>query len=121
MTKKALVVTSLLGLTLVDVLWALVSGRFSPLAAAAAFGVVAGLVGMRDDFRAGLIVGVAGVAVHIFELIFHGRLGVSIQEASLFAANLCLSVIVVWCSWDLLRRRATPEATKRRGGRAQAT
>lgn len=120
MSKKTVVVTALCGLALVDVLWAVESGRVSPLVASAAFAIVAVLVGTRDEFRAGLIVGVAGVVVHTFELIFHGLLGVAAIEAVLFTANLCLSLVAAILSWILLRGRAAGGAGEH-GGSAQAT
>ena len=110
MSKKTVVVTALAGLALVDVVWAIGSGRVSPLVASAAFAVVAVLVGARNEFRAGFIVGVAGVVVHVFELIFHGLLGVAAVEAVLFSANLCLSLVAAVFSWLLLRRPVTGDA-----------
>ena len=120
MSKKAVVVAALTGLALVDVLWAIESGRASPLVAAAAFAVVAGLVSTRNEFRAGFIVGIAAVAVHAFELIFHGRLGVAAIEAVLFISNLLFSLVVAVCSWSLMRRGVAVGARKH-GGSAQAT
>ena len=104
MSKKALLVSSLSGLALVDVVWAIESGRLSPLVASAAFAVVAVLVGTRNEFRAGFVVGGAGVLVHVFELIFHGLLGVAAVEAVLFTVNLCLSLVATVLSWTLWRR-----------------
>jgi len=121
MAKKATVVTSLAGLALVDVVWALDSGRAGPLIGGVAFAVVAALVGIRSEFRAGLVVGIAGVAIHLFELVFHGLRGLGVLEASLFAANLCLSVVVTVCSWGALRDLAARGSAKQRGGSAQAT
>jgi hypothetical protein len=113
-------VTALTGLAAVDVLWAIESGRVSPLFAAAAFAVVALLVGTRNEFRAGLIVGVAGVLVHTFELIFHGLLGVAAVEAVLFTVNLCLSLVAAVLSWTLMRGGGTRGGAKHDGS-AQVT
>jgi hypothetical protein len=120
MHKKTVVVTALTGLALVDVLWAIESGRVSPLVASAAFAVVAVLVGARNEFRAGFIVGIAGVVVHVFELIFHGLLGVAAVEAVLFIANLCLSLVAAACSWSIMRGGITGGGGEH-GGSAQAT
>jgi hypothetical protein len=120
MGRKAAVVIPLAALALVDVLWALGSGRASPLIGGIAFAVVALLVGIRSEFRAGLIAGIVGVAIHVFELVFHGLRGLGVLEASLFAANLCLSVVVAVCSWSALRNAAALGSTKERGGGAQA-
>ena len=121
MAKKALAVGSLAALALVDGTWALASGRASPLIAAVAFGVVAALVGIKNEFRAGLIVGIVGVAIHAFELIFHGLRGLSVLEEVLFAANVCLPIVVAVCSWSLLQGSAAVGAASKHGGSAQAT
>jgi hypothetical protein len=121
MGRKAAVVISLAALALVDALWALDSGRASPLIGSVAFAVVAILVGIRSEFRAGLIVGIAGVAIHLLELVFHGLRGLGVLEASLFAANLCLSVVVAVYSWSALRSAAVFRSTKEPRSGAQAT
>ena len=121
MAKKAAVVGSLAALALIDVMWALASGRVSPLIAAVSFAVVAALVGIRNEFRAGLIVGIVGVAIHAFELVFHGLRGLGVLEGVLFVANLCLSAVAAVCSWSLLQELAATEGAKKHGGRAQAT
>jgi len=115
MSKKTILLMSLIGLASIDVLWAIESGRASPLVASAAFAVVAVLVASRNEFRAGFIVGIAGVAVHVFELIFHGRHGMAAMEALLFTANLCLSFVVAASSWSLMRRGMTGGSGEHRG------
>jgi hypothetical protein len=121
MAKKASAVGSLAALALVDVVWALASGRAGPLIAAVAFAVVAILVGVRNEFRAGLIVGVAGVAIHASELVFHGLRGLAVLEGVLFGANLCLPAVAAVCSWSLLRERAAAETARKREGHGHAT
>jgi hypothetical protein len=103
MRSKRIVVGSLAALALVDVAWALSSGRASPLIAAVGFAAVAALVGARDEYRASLIVGGAGVGIHAFELVFHGARGLSVFEGALFATNLVLSLAVALASRALIR------------------
>jgi hypothetical protein len=105
MVRKRIVVGSLGALALVDVVWALSSGRASPLWAAVGFGAVAVLVGLRNEYRASLIVGIAGVGIHVFELVFHGVRGLGPLEGTLFAANLLLSLLVASYSAILMRSR----------------
>jgi hypothetical protein len=106
MSRKHATTGALMGAAVIDGLWALDSGKPSPLFAAAAFAVVALLVGLRQEYRAGLVVGIAGIAAHAFELVFHGVRGLHVVEGVLFAANLVLSLIVALCSWSLMRDRA---------------
>jgi hypothetical protein len=113
--KKAVVVGSLAGLAVVDCAWALTSGRGSPLLGAVGFAVVAVLVALRNEFRAGLVIGIAGFAIHLFELVFHGLRGLGIVEGALFAVNLCLSAVIAAASWRLLRtRRRTTDPVHRK-------
>jgi hypothetical protein len=116
MTTKTAVVGSLGALALLDVGWALTSGRASPLVAAVGFAVVALLVGIRNEFRAGFVVGIVGVAIHAFELVFHGLRGLGVVEGVLFAANLCFSAIVAVCSWFGIQKLRAVRAAGENGG-----
>jgi hypothetical protein len=107
MSKRVALISSLAGLALVDCLWAALSSRASPLVAAAAFLVVAALVLVREEYLASLVIGIAGVLVHAFELVFHGLRGLAPWEAMLFTANLALSIVVALLGAALLRQRVS--------------
>ena len=77
MPKKHVVVGSLAALAVVDVAWALSSGRTGPLVAAVGFAIVAVLVGQRNEYRASLAVGIVGVGIHAFELVLQGVRGLA--------------------------------------------
>jgi hypothetical protein len=103
MGTKPTIIGALAGLAVADCVWAITSGRPSPLIAAAGFSAVAVVVGLHNEYRAGVAVGIAGAAIHAFELFFHGVRGLGRAEGVLFGANLCLSVVVAALSWRLLR------------------
>ncbi len=107
MPKKHVVVGSLAALAVVDVAWALSSGRTGPLVAAVGFAIVAVLVGQRNEYRASLAVGIVGVGIHAFELVLQGVRGLDPLEGTLFAANTLLSLVVALYSWALVRFRGS--------------
>ena len=109
MTYKRAAITILVILAVGNGVWALTSGRAAPWLAVVAYGVVAFLLGRRDDYRAGLIIGIVGFAVHIVELVFQGMAGLGAVERAWLVANIVLPLALVWLSWVLIRRSRAPE------------
>jgi len=96
--------------------WSLMSGRTAPLMAMAAYAVVALVILRSRDYRAGVIVGIAGFAIHVLEAAIHGTASLGTLERVWLFANIVLPLVLVYLSWLLLRRSRSPGAKTREDG-----
>jgi hypothetical protein len=101
--KRALV-TILVLLTAGNAVWSIASGRTAPGLAAAAYAAVTVLVLRWNDYRAGLIVGIAGFAIHVAETAAGGMADLRPVELAWLVANIVLPVLLAWFSFVLLRK-----------------
>ena len=94
MVRRKWISALLATLVVLNVLWWLLAGRVAPTFAAAAYLVVLLLVLSRGEYRAAMLAGLAGFALHLAEAATGavGRLGSG--ERALFAANLILPLVV---------------------------
>ncbi len=103
--SKKIVVSLALALTTLNGLWLIVSVRSGPLYALAFYALAAFLCGRKNDFRAGFIIGLAGLLIHVCELFFHSLEGLTLPEGGLFLANLILPVPLMYFSLKAHRQR----------------
>jgi hypothetical protein len=97
----------LLVLAATGAVWTLTAGRVGPLWAALAYGVVAFLVMRREEYRAGLIVGLAGLILHLVKLLGGAMSELGGSERLLFLTHLVLPIVVAGVSWRAIRIRRT--------------
>ena len=102
--NKRSVVTILVILASGNGVWWITSSRSIILIAAAAYAVVAFEVWRRNDYRAGLMIGIAGFAIHAAEAAVHGKDQLGSLESVWLYANIVLPAALVWLSWILIRR-----------------
>jgi len=92
--RRNWILIALAVLVVLGVLWWLLVGRVAPTLAAAAYLVVLLLVIRRREYRAAMLVGLAGFVLHLAEAVT-GALGrLDGAERVLFAANLVLPLVV---------------------------
>ncbi len=101
----------LLVLAATGAVWTLTAGRVGPLWAVLAYGVVGFLVLRREEFRAGMIVGVAGLILHLVGVINGAMSELGGSERILFLVHLVLPATVSLLSWRAIRRRRTQRAS----------
>jgi hypothetical protein len=99
--------------------WSLLSERTAPLVAAVAYAVVALVVLRSNDYRAGLITGIAGLAIHVVELAIQGTASLGRLERAWVFANVVFPVALVWLNWTLIRRIRDSGATAYEDGGAR--
>lgn len=102
--RRNWIVVLLAVLVALGVLWWLVVGRLAPTLAAAAYLVVLLLVLRGREYRAAMLIGIAGFILHLAEAVtgMLGRLGG--LERVLFGANLGLPLVVSVLAWSESRR-----------------
>lgn len=86
------------------------------MAAVVAYAVVALVVLRSRDYRAGLIIGIAGFTIHVVELATHGTAGLGTLGRAWLIVNIVLPLVLVWLSWVLMRRARHPGITTHEDG-----
>jgi len=104
MTGKRAVIIILAVLAVGNGVWPLISDRSAPFIAAIAYATVVFLVHRHSDYRAGLIVGIAGFAIHVLEWAARGITNLGSIERVWFFANILLPLTLVWLNRTLIRR-----------------
>jgi hypothetical protein len=102
--SKRVVLILLVILAAGNAVWSLASGRTAPWVAVVAYTLVTLAVLLWDDYRAGLIVGIAGFVIHAIELVAGGATDLRPLERAWLFANIFLPGLLVWSNWVLLRR-----------------
>ena len=69
-----------------------------------AYAVVALIVLRNNDYRAALIIGIVGFAIHAVELLIQGTANLGPLEIAWVVANTVLPLALVWLNWILIRR-----------------
>ena len=102
-SKRAVV--AILGILAVgNGIWLLVSEHTAPWIAMVSYAVVALVILLRNDYRAGLIIGIAGFAIHVVEMAVQGTASLEPLERTWLIANIILPLVLVWFNWTLIRR-----------------
>jgi hypothetical protein len=101
----------LLVLAVTGAAWTLATGRAGPLWAALAYGVVGFLVLRREEYRAGLVVGLAGFILHLVKLLGGAMSELGGSERLLFLGHLALPIVVAGLSWRAIRVRGRQRAS----------
>ena len=99
LTRRQWILVLLGVLVALGMLWWLLVGRLAPTLAAVAYLVVLVVVLRRREYRAAMLIGLAGFILHLSEAVTGalGRLGGG--ERALFVANLALPLIVSVLAW----------------------
>ena len=98
------IVALLAVLVALGVLWWLVAGRLAPTLAAVAYLVVLLLVLRGREYRAAMLIGIAGFVLHLAAAVT-GALGqLGGLERALFSAHLGLPLVVSVLAWLESRR-----------------
>ena len=101
----------LVALVITNAVWLATSEYSSPLFALIIYAVIAFLCWRRSHFQAGIIVGIIGLGVHIYELLSQGIIELRGFELGLFFINLTFPIPLIYFSY-----RAYQEI-KRRGAK----
>lgn len=97
--NKTIAIGILLMLTTTNALWAATSAYPGPFIGLLMYGLVAYLCWQYADFRAGLISGVIGLGVHLYELIFIDVGALTDLEFGYLCINLALPMPLIYFSY----------------------
>jgi hypothetical protein len=67
------------------------------------YGVVAYLCWHRNHFKAGIIAGIIGLGIHIYEIVSMGLEGLRVFECGFLIANLILPIPLIYFSYRASR------------------
>lgn len=82
-------------LVIINVVWFFFHNFSGPIFAFTAYAVIAFLFFVKREFAAGIIAGIGGLLVHIYELIFLGLGGLTDMEIVFLLANLFLPILLI--------------------------
>ena len=100
----------LVALAGINAIWAVTLEHSGPVIALLFYAFAAFLCWRRSHFQAGIIGGVFGLGIHVYELIFQGIGRLGGIELGLFCANIVLPILLMYFSYKAHREAdaATP-------------
>jgi len=101
----------ILALVIANAVWLATSKYSSPLIALIFYALIAFLCWRRSHFQAGIIGGIIGSAVHIYELLSQGIIELRGFELGLFFINLTFPIPLIYFSYGAYQE------IKRRGAK----
>ena len=90
-------------LVTVNTAWKVASEYSGPLIALILYVVAAFLCWRRNHFQAGIIAGMAGLGIHIYELILWGVAGLGLLDLGLPLVNLIGTIPLMYFSYKAYR------------------
>ena len=94
--EKKLCFGILLALVVINSTWVIESLRSGPVIGLIMYGVVAYLCWHRNHFQAGIIAGIIGLGIHIYEIISIGMEGLKVFECGFLIANIILPILLIY-------------------------
>ena len=94
--EKKLCFSILLALVVVNSAWVIVSFHSGSVIGLTVYGVVAYLCWHRNHFQAGIIAGIIGLGIHIYEIISRGMERLRVFECGLLIANIILPILLIY-------------------------
>ena len=97
--EKKLCFSILLALVVINSAWVIESLHSGPVIGLITYGVLAYLCWHGNHFKAGIIAGIIGLGIHIYEIISMGMEGLIAFECGLLIANLILPILLIYFSY----------------------
>lgn len=98
MRYKKIVILILFFLIITNIIWFIMSKLPGPFIGLIFYGIIFFLYWKREHYKAGVIGGVIGLGIHIYELLFKNLSGLSGFESGLFFINLILPIPLIYFS-----------------------
>ena len=89
----------LVALVVANAMWVAISKYFGPTIALGFYALVLFLCWQRNHFQASFIIGVVGIGIHVYELIFQGIGKLGGLESGLFFINLISPIPLIYFSY----------------------
>lgn len=97
--NKIIAISILIVLVIVNATWMIICKYPGPLMALIFYVFVAFLFWRKNDFRAGIIMGIIGLIIHVCELLLQGIADLGRLELVFFFANLLLPIPLIYFSY----------------------
>ena len=94
--EKKLCFSILLALVVINSAWVILSLHLGTVVGLTVYGVVAYLCWHRSHFQAGIIAGIIGLGIHIYEIISRGLEGLKAFESGFLIANIILPILIIY-------------------------
>jgi hypothetical protein len=95
--KVALLV--ILTLVIINAVWIIICKSLGPVIALISYAFIAFLFLRKNDFIAGVIIGIVGFIIHFYELIFQGIIELKGFEIAFFFINLVFPIPLIYFSY----------------------
>jgi hypothetical protein len=101
--EKRLCLSILLALVVINIVWVVASLHVGPVIGLTVYSVVAYLCWHRNHFQAGIIAGIVGLGVHIYEIAPSSLEGLTAIESGFLMANIVLPILLIYFSYRASR------------------
>ena len=98
-SSKIITIIILFILMLSNAVWTVSSGYAGPFIAMIFYALVAFLCWRKKHFQAGIIAGILGFGIHLYELIFRGIKELEGIYLAIFYINLIFPILLVYFSY----------------------
>ena len=95
--KVALLV--IITLVIINAVWVTISKSLGPVIALVSYAFITFLFLRKNDFIAGIIIGIVGFIIHFYELIFQGVTELRGLEIAFFYINLVFPIPLIYFSF----------------------
>ena len=89
----------ILSLMIINVVWVIICKFLGPVIALIAYAFITFLFLHKNDFVAGIIIGIVGFIIHFYELIFQGIKELRGFEIAFFFINLVFPILLIYFSF----------------------
>ena len=103
-TNQKMVIGILTILAVTNAGWVIICKSYGPLIALMFYVFAIFLFWQKNDIFSGIIIGMIGLAVHIYELIFQGIIDLEGLEMIFFFINLIFPIPLVYFSYKVYKK-----------------
>lgn len=96
--QKAALLTILV-LVIINAVWVTICKSLGPVIALIPYAFITFLFLLKNDFIAGIIIGIVGFIIHFYELIFQGIKELRGFEIAFFFINLIFPILLIYFSY----------------------
>ncbi len=96
---KNITIGILIGLVITNTFWAATSKYSGPFIALIFYLIITYFCWRKSHFQAGIIGGIIGLVIHIYEFIFQGTMALGKLESGFFFMNLIFPIPLIYFSF----------------------
>ena len=102
--NQKMVIGILTILVITNAAWVIICKSYGPLIALIFYVFAIFLFWKKNDIFSGIIIGIIGLAIHIYELIFQGIADLEVLETIFFFINLIFPILLVYFCYKFYKK-----------------